>query len=156
MNISTALIVFNMLFDQPNKKHVLIWHQRDRSISRRFIVREKKKKKKNTSGLSFIKWSRNIYYSDNLFFPVHESTCHLSFDFFFKKLLLLVQLSSWINCHLVRQVFVSLHLHCTVCFTVVLALLEKKKINNSFAFYCCLRIKCRAFLSFFFFLLEVN
>lgn len=47
MNISTALIVFNMLFDQPNKKHVLIWHQRDRSISRRFIVREKKNKKKN-------------------------------------------------------------------------------------------------------------
>ena len=48
MNISTALIVFNMLFDQPNKKHVLIWHQRDRSISRRFIVREKKKKNKKT------------------------------------------------------------------------------------------------------------
>lgn len=26
MNISTALSVFNVLFDQPKKKHVLIWH----------------------------------------------------------------------------------------------------------------------------------
>ncbi len=62
MNISTALSVFNMLFDQHKKKRVLIWRYRDQSISRRFIVHK-------LSGLSFISRSQkeiNIYYSVNL------------------------------------------------------------------------------------------